>query len=215
MLENTQTGGIIRQFPLEAGDGFAVTFIHSVNKSPVSDFYEVREDGIYVVKTVYYGFGAGVQTELGEGQVLTYGEDGSMIITGFDLRMNDLIYAVGTVSDHVLALCRKTEETGFFAPDTVPPVWIDEEAGADAGAAEETRDDQTGEETVGAEETDSLETGEETAGTEKTADSGSAEETTGAIEYVSLRELCGRNTKVRFRYVPLSGDAKATGITKG
>ncbi len=79
-------------------------FVHSVNKSPVSDYYEIRSDGIYVVKTVYYGFGAGVQTELEEGQKLEYGDDGSMIITGFDKRMDNLIYFVGTVSDHTLTL---------------------------------------------------------------------------------------------------------------
>ena len=57
-----------------------------------------------MVKTVYYGFGAGVQTELEEGQTLTYGEDGSMIVTGFEKRIEDLVYFVGTVSDHVLTL---------------------------------------------------------------------------------------------------------------
>ena len=56
------------------------------------------------MKTVYYGFGAGVQTELEEGQKLEYGDDGSMIITGFDRKMDDLIYFVGTVSDHMLTL---------------------------------------------------------------------------------------------------------------
>ena len=56
------------------------------------------------MKTVYYGFGAGVQTELEEGQKLEYGDDGSMIITGFDRKMDDLVYFVGTVSDHILTL---------------------------------------------------------------------------------------------------------------
>ena len=35
---------------------------------------------------------------------MEYGEDGSMIITGFDRRMDDLVYFVGTVSDHTLTL---------------------------------------------------------------------------------------------------------------
>ena len=68
------------------------------------DALQIRPDGIYVVKTVYYGFGAGVQTELEAGQKLEYGDDGSMIITGFDRKMNDLVYYVGTVSDHTLTL---------------------------------------------------------------------------------------------------------------
>ena len=104
VLVNEETGEEIARYRASEGDTFSIGFVHSVNKSPVTDFYEIRRDGIYVVKTVYYGFGAGVQTELEEGQKLEYGEDGSMIITGFDRRMDDLVYFVGTVSDHTLTL---------------------------------------------------------------------------------------------------------------
>ena len=104
VLSSAKIGEIYARYPVRASDTFSVGFIHSVNKSPVTDFYEIRDDGIYVVKTVYYGFGAGVQTELEEGQKLEYGDDGSMIITGFDRKMDDLVYFVGTVSDHILTL---------------------------------------------------------------------------------------------------------------
>ena len=104
VLENVSDGAVCAEWPVRDGDWFSVGFVHSVNKSPVTDYYEIRPDGIYVVQTVYYNFGAGVQTELGEGQVLTYGEDGSMIVSGFDMRMDDLTYFVGTVSDHVLEI---------------------------------------------------------------------------------------------------------------
>ena len=104
VLINEETKEEIARYPIRKGDTFGIGFIHSVNKSPVTDYYEIRSDGIYVVKTVYYGFGAGVQTQLEEGQKMEYGEDGSMIITGFDRRMDDLVYFVGTVSDHTLTL---------------------------------------------------------------------------------------------------------------
>ena len=96
VLINEETKEEIARYPARKGDTFGIGFIHSVNKSPVTDYYEIRSDGIYVVKTVYYGFGAGVQTQLEEGQKMEYGEDGSMIITGFDRRMDDLVYFVGT-----------------------------------------------------------------------------------------------------------------------
>ena len=85
-----------------AAISFSIGFIHSVNKSPLTDFYELRDGRIFVEKTIYYGFGAGVQTEIEEGQTLEYGEDGSMIVSGFDREIPDLIYIVGTVSDHIL-----------------------------------------------------------------------------------------------------------------
>ena len=109
VLSSPKTEEIYAQYRMKPGDTFSIGFIHSVNKSPVTDFYEVRRDGIYVVKTVYYGFGAGVQTQLEEGQTLEYGDDGSMIITGFNRKMDDLIYIVGTVSDHTLTLNDGTE----------------------------------------------------------------------------------------------------------
>ena len=109
VLKNEKTGEEISRYALRNGDSFSIGFIHSVNNSPVTDYYELRKDGIHVVKTVYYGFGAGVQTELEEGQKLEYGEDGSMIITGFNRGPEEPLGFVGTVSDHILTLIpRKT-----------------------------------------------------------------------------------------------------------
>lgn len=103
VLKDTKTGEIYGSFRLEE-EGFSVTFVHSVNKSPVTDIYEVRDGEIYMTGTVYYGFGAGVPTELEGDQTLTYGENGEMIISGMDLHIPDLVYVVGTVSDHILAI---------------------------------------------------------------------------------------------------------------
>jgi hypothetical protein len=102
ILKNGDTGQVISAFPVEDGEEFAVTFIHSVNQSPVTDVYQIRKGAIYVTRTIYYAFGAGVQTQLEEGQRLEYGEDGAMIISGFNRRLDSLSYIVGTVSDHIL-----------------------------------------------------------------------------------------------------------------
>ena len=109
ILEDPEEEKRYAEYDAAVGNGFSITFIHSVNKSPETDFFEIRDDGIYGVKTVYYGFGAGVPTELEEGQKLTYGEDGSMIISGIDVKLNNLIYMVGTVYDHILTLDDGTE----------------------------------------------------------------------------------------------------------
>ncbi len=108
IIRNTDTGKVISQYPVSPGDVFSVTFIHSVNKSPVTDVYEIRKDGVYVIQTIYYAFGAGVQTEIEAGQTLKYGEDGSMIVSGFNKKMENLSYIVGTVSDHILEIGGQT-----------------------------------------------------------------------------------------------------------
>lgn len=104
VLTDGRSGHEYGRYPLAEGETFSVGFIHSVNKSPLTDYYTVEDGAIYVEKTVYYNFGAGVQTELGDGQTLTYGDDGSMIVSGFHQEMADLVYIVGTVSDHTLGL---------------------------------------------------------------------------------------------------------------
>lgn len=104
VLRDGDTGKVYASYPVSEGERFSVGFIHSVNKSPLTDVYEIRDHRIYVVETVYYAFGAGVQTQLEEGQTLRHGEDGSMIVSGFDREMTHLSYIVGTVSDHTLTI---------------------------------------------------------------------------------------------------------------
>ncbi|NLW57000.1 MAG: DUF1850 domain-containing protein [Firmicutes bacterium] len=104
ILRNGDTGELFRSFPVKEGEEFSVTFVHSVNQTPVTDVYQIKKGKIYVVRTIYYAFGAGVQSELEEGQSLEYGRDGSMIVSGFNRRMEHLSYIVGTVSDHTLQI---------------------------------------------------------------------------------------------------------------
>lgn len=108
VLRDGETGRTLAVYPINEGDEFSITFVHSVNNSPVTDVYQIRGKDIYVVRTIYYSFGAGVQTEIEEGQTLEYGEDGSMIVSGFDRLMDKLSYIVGTVSDHNLRINGET-----------------------------------------------------------------------------------------------------------
>ncbi len=84
---------------------FSVEFIHSVNKSKVIDFYTYDDNNeIIVYKTIYYNFGAGVETELIDKEKLTFGENGEMIISNINKTIHPLIYVVGTVYDHILKI---------------------------------------------------------------------------------------------------------------
>lgn len=86
---------------------FPVTFIHSVNKYPLTDTYEIENKTIYVEETTYCSFGAGVQTELNPGETLdkVYVDrpdyKGWAMVIETSIRTN-VGYIVGTVSDHVL-----------------------------------------------------------------------------------------------------------------
>ena len=84
VLRNGDTNAEYARFRVKEGDEFSVTFIHSVNKYPLTDVYEIRE--------------------IEDGQTLTYDENGEMVVSGFDKEMPYLSYIVGTVSDHTLTL---------------------------------------------------------------------------------------------------------------
>lgn len=104
VLRNGDTDEEFARFRVSEGDEFSVTFIHSVNQYPLTDVYQIRNHKIYVVRTIYNNFGAGVQTEIEEGQKLEINENGEMVVSGFDMEMPWLSYIVGTVSDHTLTL---------------------------------------------------------------------------------------------------------------
>ena len=98
------TDEIYAKYPAAEGAEFSVTFTHSVNKTDVTETYQIRDGKIWLTGCIYYGFGAGVATEMEEGWELSYGEDGSMVISGIEMQIHDLTYKVGTVSDHTLRI---------------------------------------------------------------------------------------------------------------
>ncbi|WP_343209230.1 DUF1850 domain-containing protein [Anaerolentibacter hominis] len=104
VLYHQETGQIYRQWEIDESLKFSISYVHSVSKSPVRDLFRTVGDKILAAETRYYSFGAGTLDELGEGAVLSYGSDGSMIVSGLDLSYERLNLIVGTVYDHILSI---------------------------------------------------------------------------------------------------------------
>lgn len=104
VLSDVDSGQVYATYPVETGDTYAVEFIHSVNKSPVRDVFEIRGKEIWNTQCIYYGFGAGVEETLNPGETLSYGENGEMIISNIEKKTENLVIVVGTISDHTLYL---------------------------------------------------------------------------------------------------------------
>ena len=103
ILIDDKTNKLINSYTFLKDNTFSVEFIHSVNKSKIIEFYKFdNKKNIILDKTIYYNFGAGVETEINDNWNLTYGDDGSMIISNMNIKIDELIYIVGTVSDHIL-----------------------------------------------------------------------------------------------------------------
>jgi hypothetical protein len=67
----------------------------------------VSGDIIQTCSVRFFGFGTGMQSDLGEGQTLS--RDGeALVISGFTKTARELNYIVGTVSDHLLSIGGET-----------------------------------------------------------------------------------------------------------
>lgn len=105
ILYNVSSGKEIAHFPIKSNGHFYVKFNHSVNMSPVIDYYRFNDKNeIYVYKTIYYNFGAGVETELENNESMSYGEDGSMIIDNINKKIDPLTYYLSNIYDHKLSI---------------------------------------------------------------------------------------------------------------
>ena len=92
-------------YPISTDDHFSIEFIHSVNNSPVVEYYKIdKNNDIYVYKTKYYNYGAGVPTNIKDNETISYGEDGSMIIDHINKKIDDLYYYLSDIHDHVLKI---------------------------------------------------------------------------------------------------------------
>ena len=93
------SGRIYGRWPLGEFGEFAIEFIHSVNQSPVRETFRIENGMIALERVRFYSFGAGVQSDLGEGQKLSRDGD-AMIISGFNFSLKEINLIAGT--DHLL-----------------------------------------------------------------------------------------------------------------
>jgi len=112
-IRDALSGRVYGKLPLDgmgesAGKGeFSIEFVHSVNQSPVRETFVVEGGKIRPLSVRFSSFGAGMQSDLEEGQVLSRDGD-ALVITGYKMSFNELNYIVGTVSDHLLLIDNKT-----------------------------------------------------------------------------------------------------------
>jgi hypothetical protein len=106
-LRDAGSGRLYRRWPLREGETFSVEFLHSVNQSPVRETFSAEGREIRLRSVRFYSFGAGMQSDLEEGQVLE--RDGeALIIRGYRRGFPALGYILGAPSDHLLSIGGET-----------------------------------------------------------------------------------------------------------
>ena len=114
-VQNTENGDILLQEPLQEGDSFSISFIHSVNQSPVWEIFQVQDGQLYLIALEFYAFGAGIPTELTSGQTLSTLDSGRMRIEGINNALTPR-YLVPRATE--MSLLLNEQEISF---DTIAP----------------------------------------------------------------------------------------------
>lgn len=115
VLENAE-GKNLYSVPVHEGSEFAIRFIHSVARSPVTDYFIIKEGKVVLDKTTYHDFGAGLPHNPEKGQEMK-SENGEISITGFNREIPELALRVGRVADHSLLVFGKEGSSGIPVAD--------------------------------------------------------------------------------------------------
>lgn len=103
-LRVTDAGGKTRiLLPFGNGSVFGIRYIHSVARSPVTDWFAVSDGCLYLEKTEYQDFGAGLPHMPEGGQRMSTG-NGKVVISGFHRALPRFDLRVGRIARHTLLL---------------------------------------------------------------------------------------------------------------
>ena len=97
-------GKLLFAWPIRAGESFEVTFMHSLNLSPVTDVIEWTGSDLVVRKSVFYTFGAGIPSPSdGVGTELIF-MDGRYELVGIDTHMQNFAIMTQDIPNHRIIL---------------------------------------------------------------------------------------------------------------
>lgn len=99
-----KSGKILFMTDVKPGDTYTITFIHSINKSPVDEIYEIQSDySIMVKKSVFRTFGVGIPEKPEGNETFTLYDD-RIEIDNINRKVEDHLVFVGTISDHTFSM---------------------------------------------------------------------------------------------------------------
>jgi hypothetical protein len=82
----------------ENGAEFRIKYLHSVAKTPVIEFFEIKDGKILLTGTEYQSYGAGLPTEAVQGEYLL--ENDRFIIKNIDQQLPEIMLRVSDYAEH-------------------------------------------------------------------------------------------------------------------
>lgn len=115
-ITDAETGKIVFADREIDNKKFYTSFIHSVNRMPVNEYYRIEDNHFVVYKTTFYSYGAGMPDFIDYKQrpVLI---DGMVHIDNLNIKMDSFSIFVGTIANHSLNI----NNTTYYLSDFVEP----------------------------------------------------------------------------------------------
>lgn len=106
-ITDNESGKIVYLNKVSNIDNFYISFIHSVNRMPVNEYYRIINNQFTIYKTTFYSYGAGMPDfeDLGQKPIL---KDGMVYIDNLNINMDSFSIFVGRVANHSLNFSNKT-----------------------------------------------------------------------------------------------------------
>ena len=100
--------GVLASCPADAGTEFSTRFIHSVQKTPVEEFFSVneRQDGFILLRTRYQSFGVGLPFLPSDGSFRR--ENDAFVMDGMNRPMREIDLRPGVSTELTLFLPDET-----------------------------------------------------------------------------------------------------------
>ena len=103
-ISSAKSGEIVGSIPVSEREEFTITFIHSVNKRPVIDYYRVEGMQLVVFKSRYDSFGAGMPETSIDGMVLKQETNGMLELANINRKLDVVTIFIGTVAQHSIQI---------------------------------------------------------------------------------------------------------------
>lgn len=102
---------------------FYISFKHSVNRTPVNEFYKIENNSFIVYKTTFYSYGAGMPEYAQGGKEKISFEDGLVLIENIDRELKSFGVMVGTYADHMIFFEDKNYHLSQFVKPQKPAIF--------------------------------------------------------------------------------------------
>ena len=104
ILEITdQADKVLFSTPVSPECGFLIEYTHSVALTPVKDYFVVKNGDIYLTKTEYHDFGAGLPFETRDDQTMKF-DNKRIVLDEINHKVSPFTLRVGRIAHHKLML---------------------------------------------------------------------------------------------------------------